>query len=114
MTSEYSWFLTESAEADLDGFVRYFVLQRTPEHAVTLLDAVDKLGAVLREHPGLGHPVKNPLLAADNVKKAGIQRLYVVYFQVVAQERAVYGLRVVPAGVDQDRIESEIVDDLGI
>lgn len=95
MASEYTYLLTQKAEADLDGIVSYLSLELANAKAAS--DFVGKLQGVIEEtllFPLSGSLVNNEFLPDTAVRKKVIGN-YVMYYLTDLEQHIIYILRLI-------------------
>ncbi len=95
MASEYTYLLTQKAEADLDGIVSYLSLELANAKAAS--DFVGNLQDVIEEtllFPLSGSLVNNEFLPDTAVRKKVIGK-YVMYYLTDLEQHIIYILRLI-------------------
>ena len=103
-SEQYSYVLTETAEADIETAFDYISHELSnPEAASSFADGlVEKLEELCRT-PKSGRPVQNPYLKRDGVRRVLVKN-YIAYYLIDDAGMKIVVLRVVYNRRDQDLI----------
>ena len=107
MASEkYTWFLTATAEGDIDDILSYIAgVLHNPEAAAAFADKLEEELDTLCKSPKNGRLVENDYLRRDDVRRILIDN-YIAYYIINEKEKAIIVLRVVYGKRDQTPIVS--------
>ena len=108
MESEYTYLLTQKAEADLDNIVSYISLELSNAKAAS--DFVTKLQDSIAEtllFPLSGSPVNNAFLPDAAVRKKVIGN-YVMYYLPDTAQHIIYILRLVYGRMNVEEILKQL------
>ncbi len=103
-SDQYSYVLTETADADIEAAFDYMANELSnPEAASSFTDElVEKLEELCRT-PKSGRPVQNPYLKRDGIRRVLVKN-YIAYYLIDDAEMKIVVLRVVYNRRDQDKI----------
>ena len=103
-SEQYSYVLTETAEADIEAAFDYIASELSNPEAVSSFadELVEKLEELCRT-PKSGRPVQNPYLKRDGVRRVLVKN-YIAYYLVDDAGMKIIVLRVVYSRRDQDII----------
>ena len=103
-SEQYSYVLTETAEADIETAFDYIASELSnPEAASSFADElVEKLEELCRT-PKSGRPVQNPYLKRDGIRRVLVKN-YIAYYLIDDAGMKIVVLRVVYNRRDQDLI----------
>ena len=103
-SEQYSYVLTETAEADIEAAFDYIANELSnPEAASSFADElVEKLEEICRT-PKSGRPVQNPYLKRDGVRRVLVKN-YIAYYLIDDAGMKIVVLRVAYNRRDQDKI----------
>ena len=103
-SEQYSYVLTETAEADIEAAFDYIATELSnPEAASSFADElIEKLEELCRT-PKSGRPVQNPYLKRDGVRRVLVKN-YIAYYLIDDAGIKIVVLRVVYNRRDQDKI----------
>ena len=103
-SEQYSYMLTETAEADVDEATDYIVNElHNPDAAAVFLDAMEEKLSEICRSPKTGRLVRNPYLTRNDIRRVLVKN-YIAYYIVDETEAEIIVLRVVYGGRDQDQI----------
>ena len=103
-SEQYSYVLTETAEADIEAAFDYIATELSnPEAASSFADElIEKLEELCRT-PKSGRPVQNPYLKRDGVRRVLVKN-YIAYYLIDRKAEKIVVLRIVYNGRNQDKL----------
>ncbi len=108
MRSEYSYQLTQKAEADLDEIISYISMELSnPQAATAFLGKLQKAIDEVRLIPEGGSLVMNEFLSMENIRKKIVGN-YIMYYQPDGNADMIYILRILYARRNLDEILREM------
>ena len=107
-SEQYSYVLTETAEADIEAAFDYIASELSnPEAASSFADElVEKLEELCRT-PKSSRPVQNPYLKRDGIRRVLVKN-YIAYYLIDDAGMKIVVLRVVYNRRDQDKIMKSV------
>ena len=100
----YTYFYTETANADIDKTVEYIILKlHNPEAAESPLYELERKLDILCTIPEMGHIVENENLVYDEIRWIPINN-YLLYYVMNDREHLIKVVRILHEKQDRERI----------